>query len=440
MSLQTYFHALVDQLSAGLENGEVLLCALSAEDSDFLRLNQNRIVQAGHVKQIEINLSLINGQRQASVCCCLGGDIDTDLRLLRDWIGNLRTQRAVLEDDPFLLFNTTVQNSETVAPRRLPETTSMINDIISLAEGLDLVGHVASGMIYRGFGNSLGQHNWYCKANFNFDWSLFQKHGKAVKAQYAGFEWDRDSLARKIDAARRDLAILDKPPVGVKPGRYRVFLAPAALSEIVQTMSWGGFGLKSRKTMQTPLIKLARRNASLDECLTMVEHNAQGIGPDFTTEGFIKPAKVMLIDSGKLRDSLVSSRSAQEFGEPVNTNSEYPCALEMSGGNLAEDEVLPALDSGLYINNLWYTNFSDRNDCRITGMTRYACFLVENGRFKAPIDAMRFDESIYHLFGDKLIAFTVEREFIFDTDTYERRSTASLHLPGILADDFCLTL
>lgn len=440
MSLQAYFNALVEQLSARLDVGEVLLCELSAEDSDFVRLNQNRVVQAGHVNQIELNLSLICGQRQASARCCVAGDMAADVPLLMDWIARLREQRTVLDDDPFLLFNKHVQNSETIVPRSLPASASMVAEIMSLAEDLDLVGHLASGTVYRGFGNSLGQRNWYCKANFNFDWSLFQKNGKAVKAQYAGFEWDRDLFARKMDSARSDLEILDNPSVAVEPGHYRVFLTPAALSELVQTMSWGGFGLKSRRTMQTPLIKLAQQNVSLDERVTMVEHNAQGIGPNFTMQGFVKPDKVILIDSGELRDSLVSSRSAQEFEAPVNTESEYPCALEMWGGNLAEDEVLSALDNGLYVNNVWYTNFSDRNDCRITGMTRYACFLVENGRVKAPIDPMRFDESAYNLFGDKLMGLTAEREFIFDTDTYERRSTASLHLPGVLADDFTLTL
>jgi predicted Zn-dependent protease len=103
-------------------------------------------------------------------------------------------------------------------------------------------------------------------------------------------------------------------------------------------------------------------------------------------------------------------------------------------------EALKWLDTGLYISNLWYCNFSERADCRITGMTRYACFWVEHGEIKAPVDVMRFDDSVYRMFGDKLIGLTREKEFRFDVDTYHRRSTRSMDLPGALLDDFNLTL
>lgn len=40
---------------------------------------------------------------------------------------------------------------------------------------------------------------------------------------------------------------------------------------------------------------------------------------------------------------------------------------------------------------LWYLNFSDRPGGRITGMTRFASFWVEDGRIVAPLNVMRFD-------------------------------------------------
>ena len=43
-------------------------------------------------------------------------------------------------------------------------------------------------------------------------------------------------------------------------------------------------------------------------------------------------------------------------------------------------QVLRTLDTGLYIGNLWYLNFSDRSACRLTGMTRFASFWVEGGQ------------------------------------------------------------
>jgi predicted Zn-dependent protease len=119
---------------------------------------------------------------------------------------------------------------------------------------------------------------------------------------------------------------------------------------------------------------------------------------------------------------------------------EAPEALEMDGGDLAEADVLATLGDGLYLSDLWYCNYSDRNACRITGMSRYACFAVAGGELAGPLAPMRFDASIYDLLGDGLQALTRERERMADASTYERRSTATQHLPGLLVDGFPLTL
>ena len=73
-------------------------------------------------------------------------------------------------------------------------------------------------------------------------------------------------------------------------------------------------------------------------------------------------------------------------------------------------------------------------------MTRFACLWVENGVPVAPLNVMRFDESIYHMFGDKLLSLTDEREHIYETSTYHQRSEDSALLPGALIDDFAFTL
>ena len=73
-------------------------------------------------------------------------------------------------------------------------------------------------------------------------------------------------------------------------------------------------------------------------------------------------------------------------------------------------------------------------------MTRFAAFWVEGGEIMAPINPMRFDESLYRMLGDKLIGLTKEREFLFDTGTCFQRSTGSMYLPGALIEDFTFTL
>ena len=104
------------------------------------------------------------------------------------------------------------------------------------------------------------------------------------------------------------------------------------------------------------------------------------------------------------------------------------------------DEVLRRLDTGVYVNTLWYLNYSDRPACRITGMTRFATFWVEDGRIAAPLNVMRFDETAYRVLGRNLMGLTAERDFIPSSETYESRSTESIRLPGALVEDFRFTL
>lgn len=112
----------------------------------------------------------------------------------------------------------------------------------------------------------------------------------------------------------------------------------------------------------------------------------------------------------------------------------------MNGGSLALGDVLKELGTGLYISNLWYLNFSDRTAGRITGMTRFATFWVEDGQIKAPVNTMRFDDSIFSLLGSALEQLTAQRELILSTSTYSQRQTASNLLPGALVSKLTLTL
>ena len=78
----------------------------------------------------------------------------------------------------------------------------------------------------------------------------------------------------------------------------------------------------------------------------------------------------------------------------------------MSPGTLAGQDALRLLDTGIYISDLWYLNFSDPQVCRMTGMTRFASFWVEDGQLVAPLSVMRFDDSIYEILGSKLVGLT----------------------------------
>ena len=434
------FEAAVTELTRLVRPREVFTCYFTGEESDFVRLNRNRVRQAGHVRQFEISVDLIEGHKHACASVNLSGQDADDPRRLRELVTMLRAQRAGTEADPYLLYATEPHDTEHVGEVRLPDSTRVIEDIVNLAQGMDLVGIWASGPLYAGFANSLGQRNWHGTASFNFDWSCHLGGDKAVKRIYAGCHWDAGALAGIMGEVRAQLAVMAKPARTLTPGCYRVYLAPRALKEILDMLAWSGFGLKSHRTARTPLLKMVRDERRLNPSVTMVENHTQGLAPPFTPEGFTCLGRIPLIEAGEYRDYLVSPRSSKEYGLPVNAGTETPRSLDMSPGHIANSEVLDRLDTGLYISNLWYGNFSNRNDCRITAMTRFACFWVENGELRQPVNVMRMDDSIYRMLGNKLLGLTREQDFLQETSTYGHRSTNSVRLPGALVEDLRFTL
>jgi len=438
--MQDYFYTLADRLFKEITDDQILLLSLNGEHSDFVRLNHARIRQAGSVKQNQLSLTLISQQKQASATLELLCQIDQDLTSAKEQIKQLQQQLEFLPIDPYLNYASEPQSSESITQHALPSTQEALDEIFLHTNKLDLVGIWANGDTYKGFANSLGQKNWHSQNSFNFDWSLFHTHDRAVKCGYAGFYWQQPVLENKFTQAKHALDILKRPIKNIKPGRYRVYLSPAAIRELIDMMAWGGFGLKSHKSQHTPLIKMVSEDWRLAANFSLTENHNNGLPPKFSKHGFAKPAQVKLIEQGQYTSCLVNPRSAIEFNSEVNCDHEHPESLELAPGSLKEKDILATLGTGIYINNLWYCNFSDHNHCRITGMTRFACFWVENGEIVAPINVMRFDDSIYQFFGENLAELTSKQETIFDAGSYEQRSATSYKLPGAIIDNFKLTL
>jgi predicted Zn-dependent protease len=225
------------------------------------------------------------------------------------------------------------------------------------------------------------------------------------------------------------------------PGEYRAYLAPAALEEIMGMLSWGGFSAQAIASKQSPLQKFYANETCFSPNVWLSEQVSGSLSPAFSDEGYPRD-DLGLIAKGMANARLISSRSAAEYDLTANgaSSHEYPTALVMQGGNLAQTDILKRLGTGLYISNLWYLNYSDQPAARLTGMTRFATFWVENGEIQAPVSTMRFDDSVYSLLGSQLEALTEERELLLSASTYSQRATASALLPGALVSRLTLTL
>ncbi|MGA9704445.1 TldD/PmbA family protein [Pseudomonas sp.] len=435
------FKALVEWLKQAITDKEQFQLGYAAESSEFVRFNYAKVRQAGQVQQASLTLKLINDGRHADLGITLAGEPELDRQRLADGLQQLRETLPLLPHDPYLLLNHAAWQSQNEQAHPLPDLAQVLEEISHAADGVDLVGFYAAGPISRGFASSNGAFGWHQANSFNFDFSLFHANGEAVKASYAGNAWNSAEFARRFQLAREQLEFLGRPLHTLAPGQYRAYLAPAALEEIISIITWGGFSAQAIASKGSSLQRLYAGEQHLSPMVTVSEQITGSLSQAFSSEGYPR-SDVRLINAGKADGQLVNSRSAAEYGLSANgaSGDESPSALQVAAGELAQADILKQLGTGLYISNLWYLNYSDLPAARLTGMTRFATFWVEDGEIKAPVSTMRFDDSVYSLLGSQLEALTADRELLLSASTYGQRNTASNLLPGALVKRLTLTL
>lgn len=415
---------------------------IAAEETTFIRFNHARVRQATQLSQAYATVTLTQGARSADSTLTLVGDRLLDTAALLHAQAELANDLPFLPEDPYLLQPDTVVDTSRDDVGSLPAASAVIDAVATHAQGLDLVGFYASGPIVRAYADSRGQRNWHRVDTYCFDWCLYHSTDKAVKALRAGRQWDEQAWAAQLAQGAAQLRLLGQTPRTLAPGRYRAYFAPSAMAELLGVLAWSGFGQKEQALGTSSLTRLVRGEAALHPSVQLSEDTGLSIAPAFTPEGFTGPGQVPLVVDGRHAGNLCSPRSAREFSLATNgaLASESPQALHLAPGTLPEADALKTLGTGIYISNLHYLNYSDRQHCRVTGMTRFACFWVENGELVAPLQVMRFDDDLLDLLGPRLIALTDRTEPHQDTNTYGQRQLASITTPGALVEGFELTL
>lgn len=442
VSRKDYFEGLAAGVCTAIDGADRVTLYMRAEDSDFIRFNRATVRQATHVNQAYATLAVIQGARRIEITRTLAGQLSSDIASLVADRAELLAQLADVPEDPYLMLpeeNTSSSRHETGA---LPSPEALVIAVMSAAQGLDFVGFYAGGAVVRAFADSRGQRHWHHVESFHFDWCLYQQTDKAVKTSFAGTHWDVAEFAKRVATGAQRLPLLAQEPRRLSPGAYRAYFTPTAMGELLGTLAWSGFGAQSRRTGTSSLSRLQRHDARLDARFHLMEDTSRSIAPAFTAEGFSKPASVSLIEAGRTIGTLNSPRSARQYGLPANGASaqESPEALWLAPGAVSDANALATLDTGLYVSNLWYLNYSDRQACRMTGMTRFACFWVEGGQLVAPLAVMRFDDSFLRMFGEGLIGLTDRTELIPESSTYKERQLQSITSPGALVEGWRLTL
>ena len=441
------FNSICSQVFDSLKETEQLTIYFEGENSQYFRFNDSKLRQSGIIEDYAVTISIFNGKKSLQSSTTISADIDSSVNNLINEVSALREPLELIPENEFTVFPDSFDSIDIYTKGELPKRDDILDLLMNIIKVDKLTGVWTSGKIFRGCSTSEGTTHWFEKDSFIFDFSLIDKDENMVKVLHPGSDWNKSKFIAVFEDAVEKLRFMNKPKIELKPGKYKVWFEPNAVADFVDMFNWNGVSESSLRNGASCLLKMRNNDEKLSHLFSLNESfQSQSTAP-FNSRGEVS-SDVSIIENGSLKNTLVNTKTGLEYDISSNNaeepNSwgmgEYMRSPVMQGGDIADEDKLRMLDTGIYISNIHYLNWSDTLGGRITGLTRYACFWVENGKLVAPIKTMRFDDSFYNFFGKNLLGVgkeTLARPVI---ETYDGRNPGETTCPGILVNDFELTL
>jgi PmbA protein len=236
----------------------------------------------------------------------------------------------------------------------------------------------------------------------------------------------------------------------VEPRAYAAVLEPYALAELLQYFAWDSFGALGLLEERSYLAgRLGER--VFDEKVTLWDDALDpcGLPKAFDFEGVPKQ-RVTLVENGIARGVVWDRRSAKRAGGDVHSTGHappvglqaygpLPFALSLAGGDAASlDELVAAVDDGIYITRVHYLGIVDPRRGVLTGMTRDGTFRIRNGKIAEPLVNLRFTVAMPDLLAD-VPALSRTVTLVNQSDFYGERYPLGALMPAIATAQFNIT-
>jgi PmbA protein len=96
-----------------------------------------------------------------------------------------------------------------------------------------------------------------------------------------------------------------------------------------------------------------------------------------------------------LKDGTESmGHSMSKAGSSCYRGTSMPVNQVIKSGDATLDEMIADTKKGVYITRFWYFRAIRRDKAVITGLTRDACWFIEDGEIVHPMKVMRFTDSV----------------------------------------------
>ena len=235
----------------------------------------------------------------------------------------------------------------------------------------------------------------------------------------------------------------------IEPGAWRAVLEPYALAELLQYFSFDTFsGLALIEERSYANGRLGER--VFDPKLSIADDplDEQGMPKAFDAEGTPK-RRVDLVEDGVLKSVVWDRASAARAENATSTGhalpgslrgwGPLPFALSVAAGEAESvDELVDAVDDGIYVTRLHYLGIVQPREGVITGMTRDGTFRIRDGKIAEPLVNLRFTVAVPEVFAD-VPGLTRERKLVNQNAFYDERYPFGVLAPALATGRFCIT-
>jgi predicted Zn-dependent protease len=212
-----------------------------------------------------------------------------------------------------------------------------------------------------------------------------------------------------LDGARCGAVAVQKAragrdPIQLEPGSYEVVLEPRAVAAMLLFPAWLGFNGKAHLE-GTSFAHLGE--AQLDERIDLWDDatDPRSLGRGYDAEGTPK-RRVDLVRRGVTVGLVHDRRSAglagvEPTGHSVGEDSfgGFPGDLFLGAGDQSLDALVGSVGRGLLVTDLWYNRILDPKTQVVTGLTRNGLFLIDGGELVAPVENLRYTQSVVGAIG-----------------------------------------
>jgi predicted Zn-dependent protease len=223
-------------------------------------------------------------------------------------------------------------------------------------------------------------------------------YGQITSCRLASLEGRR---AGEIAAAK---ATAGADPIALEPGTYQVVLEARAVASMLLFPAWLGFNGKAHAE-GTSFAHLGEQQ--FDERIDLWDDatDPRALGRPYDAEGTPK-RRVDLVRSGTTVGLAHDRRSAAVAGTESTGSSigseafgGYPGDLFLGAGDETLEALIGGVERGLLVTDFWYNRILDPKTQVVTGLTRNGLFLIEGGEVVAPVQNLRYTQSVVAALG-----------------------------------------